>query len=317
MAKSEFQPSRRYVDMWALPGIHVSNIEVLQKLKSADSKHFNTHMDVVGTVSEQDVESGDWDQTHMVGLRTDIWSADEKEMQDTLKLMQRQRRRTLKSKIKKSGRLNEKQRAKLNEQLATDQIMNTQAGDIEARRMVLKLFKTTSNRVRWCGTIEQVTTTEIQHSIGSNRALLSMAVMLPRTQIVTHVQQNHRTWRIPAVFSAGFYHDERMWHLILRRRWLSLGADFDIEIDGEQIGDVDGRVVSFGSDSFINLGNHLLAGNTHFMNLLTLFTASVGYHKAMRRSVRQRVDAAFSGNAHLHPIDDDELRLRHNGRAAA
>ena len=36
---------RRYVDMWALPGMHASNVEFLQKLKTADTNHFTTHMD--------------------------------------------------------------------------------------------------------------------------------------------------------------------------------------------------------------------------------------------------------------------------------
>ncbi|MEM1067651.1 MAG: hypothetical protein AAGI63_02055 [Planctomycetota bacterium] len=317
MDEKPFKSCRRYVDMWALPGIHASNIEFLQKLKTADSNHFNTHMDVVGTVLEQDEESGDWEKTHLVGLRTDIWKADEEELQDALEAMRHQRKRDLKKKIKKHGRLNEKQRSQLQEQLDVDEVMNSNAGDIEARRLVLKLFKTTTDRVRWCGTIEQVTTTEVHHSIGSNRPLLAMAVLLPRTQFVTDIQQNHRTFRVPSVFSSCFYDDERMWHLILRRRWVSLGADFDIEIDGEPVGDVDGRLISFGSDSYINMDAHPLAENTRFMDLMTLFAASVGYHKAMRKSVRRRVNATLDGKSHLHRIDDEELRLRHNGRAAA
>ncbi len=51
--------------------------------------------------------------------------------------------------------------------------------------------------------------------------------------------------------------------------------------------------------------------------LLTLFAASVGYHKAMRNSVQQRVKDNLSGHGHRHLIEDEELRLRHNGRKAA
>lgn len=317
MGENNVKPRRRYVDMWALPGIHASNIELLQKLKTADTNHFNTHMDVVGTVSEQDSETGDWEKTHLVGLRTDVWNADEAELKDALQAMQNQRKRTLKRKIKRNGRLNEKQQLRLDDQLSADDIMNAHAGDIETRRLVLKLFKATTDRLRWCGTIEQVTTSEIHHSLGSKRPLLSMAVLLPRTQLVTDIQQNHRTFRIPSVFSGGFYDDERMWHLVIRRRWVSVGADFDIEIDGEPVGDVDGRLVSFGSDSYINMDSHPLSQNTRFMDLMTLFSASVGYHKAMRKSVKRRVDSALAGKAVLHKICDEELRLRHNGRAAA
>ena len=154
-----------------------------------------------------------------------------------LKALQDQRRREVKKSIKKHGRLNAKQESELDGQLADDEIMNMQSGDIEKRRLVMKLFKTTGARVRWCGTIEQVTTTEIHNSIGSNRNLLTMVVMLPGNEFVTYIQQNHRTFRVPSVFTFGFYDGDRMWHLALKRRWVSVGADFAIQCDGQSIGD--------------------------------------------------------------------------------
>ncbi len=308
---------RRYIDMWALPGMHPSNVEFLQKLKTADTNHFTTHMDTVGTVSEQDGESGKWQKTHLIGVRTDIWKPDAEEMTDALDVLQDRRRRELKKEIKRHGRLSAKQTELLDQQLAEDDVLKMQSGDIEKRRLVLKLFKTTGTRVQWCGTIEQVTTTEIHNSIGSNRNLLTMVVMLPRNDFVTYVQQNHRTFRIPAVFTFGFYDGRRMWNLTLKRRWISLGADFDVEADGQSIGEVDGRVFSFGSDSYVDLDAHELSSNTQFVDLITLFTATTGYHRAMRRSVRRRVEAALAGRSHCHVIEDEELRLRHNGRAAA
>ncbi|MFK8110910.1 MAG: hypothetical protein AB8B91_01840 [Rubripirellula sp.] len=317
MGKKEPEECRRYVDMWALPGMHASNVEFLQKLKTADTSHFNTHMDVVGTVSELNNESRSWEKTHMIGMRTDIWKPDKEEMEDALDVLQGQRKQELKKQIKKTGRLSDKQKAALDAQLEQDEVMKMQTGDIEKRRLVLKLFKTSTERVRWCGTIEQITTTEIHNSIGSKRSLLTMVVMLPRTEHVTYIQQNHRTFRIPSVFTFGFYDGCRMWHLSLKRRWISIGADFDVEADGKSIGDLDGRLFSFGSDSYVDLDAHELAENTRFVDLMTLFTATTGYHKAMRKSVKRRVEATLAGNSHCHLIANEELRLRHNGRAAA
>lgn len=317
MAQQDFPDVRRYVDMWALPGMHPSNVEFLQKLKTADTNHFNTHMDVVGTVSQWDADEGDWQKTHLVGVRTDVWKADAEELDDALDVLQAQRRDELKKSIKKHGRLDAGQQAKLDEQLADDQIMRMQSGEIENRRLVLKLFKTTGTRVRWCGTIEQMTTVEVHNSIGSRRNLLTMAVLLPRTQFVSHVQQNHRTFRIPSLFTFGYYNHDRMWHLMLKRRWISIGADYEIEADGKRIGEIDGRLFSFGSDSYVDVGNSPLAADTKFVDLLTLFAATTGYHRAMRRSVQRRVEATLEGKSHCHLIEDEELRLRHNGRAAA
>ena len=72
-----------------------------------------------------------------------------------------------------------------------------------------------------------------------------------------------------------------------------------------------------GADSHVKLDEHPLVCETSFVDLLTLFTASAGYHKAMRRSLKRRVRAAQSGKSHLHVIEDEELRLRRNRRRAA
>ncbi len=222
---------RRYVDMWALPGVHPTNIEILQQLKTADTHHFTKNMDVVGTVSEQDRESQRWKKTHLLGVRTDIWRPDKKEMTDSLNSLKEKRRLELKKQIKRGGRLDSKQAAQLDEQLEQDLLMQTETGEIEKRRLVLKLFKTTGTRVRWCGTIEEVTTSEVHNSIGSNRTLLTTAVMLPRSEFVTSIQENHRTFRFPSIFTFCFYDDHRMWHLSLKQRWFSLGVDFEVEVE--------------------------------------------------------------------------------------
>jgi len=317
MAKPSTQELCRYVDMWAVPGVHPTNVELLQQLKSAATQQFTKNMDVVGTVAELDSETRKWHRTHLIGVRTDIWRPDQQELTKSLRVVKKKRKVELKRTIKRSGRLSDTQSRLLESTIETDSIMRMDSDDIESRRLVLKLFKTTGKRVRWCGTIEQMTTTEVHSSIGSNRSLLSMAAMLPGTDFVTNIQQNHRTFRIPSVFTFCFYNDQRMWHLTLKRRWISIGPDFDIEADGDSVGLLDGKLLSLGSDSYIQLDPHTLTANTRFVDLVTLFTASVGYHLAMRRSVRRRVRATREGDWHRHIIQDEELRLRHNGRAAA
>jgi hypothetical protein len=317
MASQEPSGCERFIDMWALPGMHPSNVEFLQRLKTADTNHFTTHMDCVGTVSSLDTDTGEWERTHLVGLRTDIWKPDDEELHSCLEAMQDKRRSQIKRTIKRGGRLDSKQKVRLEDELAGDDIMKMQSDDIVARRLVLKLFRTTGERVRWVGTIEEITATEVHNSIGTGRTLLTMAVMLSRQDLVTYVQQNHRTFRIPSLFSFGYYDGERMWNLLLSRYWLSIGADFEIEADGESIGEIDGKLFSFGSDSHLVLDPHPLAEDRSFVNLLTLFAASVGYHRAMRKSVDRRIDAALNGEAYRNVLQNEELRLRHNGRAAA
>jgi len=317
MARPKPQGVSRYIDMWALPGVHPTNLELLQQLKTADSQHFTKNMDVVGTVAELDNESGRWEKTHMIGVRTDVWKPDKAELARSLKVIHSKRRAELKKQIKRGGRLDAKQATLLDENLEQDLIMKMSAGDIQSRRLVLKLFKSNAKRVRWCGTIEEVTTTEVHNSIGSKRRLLTTAVMLPRTEVVTYVQENHRTFRVPSIFTFCFYDNRRMWHLSLKQRWFSLGVDLDVEADTRRIGKMDGKLVSFGADSLLRLDEHPLADNTQFVDLLTLFTSSVGYHRAMRRSLKRRIKAAKKGESYRNLVEDEELRLRHNGRSAA
>lgn len=305
----------RVVDMWAVPGMHSTNVEFLQRLRTADSQHFTKNMDAVGTVSEKNAE-GKKEKTHLIGLRTDIWKPDSEDVAETLEHLKERRQDDLRREIKRSGRLNAKQKIKLQAQVETDKVMQMCCEDIEHRRLVMKLFKTSTDRTNWVGTLEQLTTNEVYNSMGSNRSLITMAVMLPRYEYVTYIQQNHRTMRIPSIYSFGFYDEGRMWHVLLRRKWISVGADYDIIADCETIGSINGLLFALGSDSRVNLCAHSLGRSAAFLNLITLFASSVGYHSAMRRSIAKRVKSCKAGNWHEHVIDADELRLRKNGRAA-
>ncbi len=303
--------------MWAVPGVHPSNVDLLRALKSADSSHFNTNMDIVGTVSEMDVETNEWDKTHIIGMRTDIWQSSKADMDERLEVLQRKRKTQLRKSIKSSGRLSDQQTQRLESEMADDEVMTMDASEIENRRLVLKLFKTTGTRVRWCGTIEEVTTTEVSNSMGSLRNLVSLVVVLPEMDHITCIQQNHRTFRIPSVFTFGFFEDQQMWNLTVKRKWFSLGADYSIEVDGESVGEVDGKLICLGCDSYLDIQDHQLADSTPFVDLMTLFTASIGYHKKMREGIQRRVAAVNRGDSHCHLVCNDELGLRQNGRSAA
>ena len=315
--QNEDQPScRRYVDMWAVPGMHPTNIEFLQKLKTADTNQFTKGMNVIGTLSEQEA-GGRWDKTHLLGIRSDIWKPSRKELSRSLNAVHRRRKQELRESIKTRGRLSADQQQQWQQAVQQDEIMQLQSDQLEQRRLVLKLFKTTGKRVRWCGTLEELTTAEVHNSMGSRRSLVSLVGILPGAQHVTTIQENHRTARFPSTFSFCYYHEQRMWHVLLKQRWFSFGPDYDLFIDGRWHGLMDAKLLCLGADSYVDIERHPLAGNTAFCDLLTLFTASVSYHRSIRRSIRRRIRAIQSGQADRYVIDDEELRMRHNGRAAA
>ena len=310
---------RRYVDMWMLSSLHPTNIELLQRLKSSDDRQFGKHMDVVGTVSDADRTSGDWLKTHLLGLRGDIWNPDARDLERTLQTLRQDRREQLRRQIRKSGRLTTAQTQRLNVQLQADPVMNLEADELDRRRLVLKLFKTTGTRLRWEGTLEEITTSEVHNTIGSRRSLLSFVAILPGHEYATGIQQNHRTFRIPALFTFCFFDEasERVWHVTIKRKWISIGADFTISVGRRRIGNIDGQLIGLGYNAYIDLAEHPLAANADFLDLITLFTASVGYHRAMRRSIRQRVRAVYAGRTQSHVIEDEEMWLLKNPRRRA
>jgi len=186
-------------------------------------------------------------------------------------------------------------------------------------RLVMKMFKSTGERIRWAGTIEEITTREVHNSIGSRRAVLSLAVLLPGYEYLVMVQQNHRTFRIPSIFTFGFYDEDqdRMRYVGIKRKWFSFGADFVIESGGRKIGEIDGRLIGLGYNAYVRVHEPSLAKNQRFLDLLTLFAATVGHHRAMRRSVRRRVRAARSGGSFQHVVEDEEFWLLKNPRRHA
>jgi hypothetical protein len=317
--RSKAPRATRYVDMWAFLKMHPTNVELLQRLKSADDRQFGTNMDVCGTVSERPGPKSGWYKTHLFGIRTDTWKPDREELRSTLDSLQERRRDQLRRAIKRSGRLNARQTAQLEHQLRHDPLMAMQTSDVEYRRLVMKMFRTTGERIHWAGTIEEVTTREVHNSIGSRRAVLSLAVLLPGYEYVVAVQQNHRTFRIPSIFTFSFYDEDqdRVRYVSIKRKWVSIGADFAIETGGRKIGEIDGKLIGFGYNAYVRVGAPSLAENERFVDLLTLFAATVGHHRAMRRSIRRRVRAAHAGVSFRHVVEDEEFWLLKNPRRHA
>jgi hypothetical protein len=195
--------------------------------------------------------------------------------------------------------------------------MAMNAANLENRRLVLKMFKTTGERIRWIGTIEEITSREVHQSIGSHRALLSMAVMLADYKYVITVPQMHRTLRWPAVFTFALYEENqrRMRYITIQQDWIAIGTDFTIISEGRKIGKIDGKLLGLGYNANVIVDDPELQKNRQFIDLLTIFTSSVGYHQAMRKSIKRRMRAALSGAVIPHIIEREELWLLKNPRA--
>jgi hypothetical protein len=143
--------------------------------------------------------------------------------------------------------------------------------------------------------------------------------MLPGYDYIVMVQQNHRTFRIPSIFTFCFFDEDQdqLWHISLKRKWFSFGADFSIESGGRKIGEIDGKLISFGYCAYIQVDEPTLADNRRFIDLLTLFATSVGYHRAMRRSIKRRIRAVNKGDTFHHVVEDEEFWLLKNPRRRA
>jgi len=309
--------AHRYVDMWGVPGIHPTNVDIIQKLRSAEDRQFGANMDTCGTSSDRDTKAKtkEWEKTHLIGVRTDIWKPSERDCKRALSSIKRSRREQVRREIKKIGQLNSDQKLYLDSELNSDETMNMNTTDVDKHRLILKLFRTTGQNIRWVGSIEEMTTREIHNSLGSKKPLLSFAVNLANYDYITTINQNHRTFRIPAVYTFSYFDEKlkRMWYVEIKRKWVSLGADFTVEAQGKQIGFIDGKLLSIGSDSHIYIYEPTLAADRRFMDLLTLFAASFGYHRKIRKHVKRRMKALESQQL-CHLIEDGEFKLLRNPR---
>jgi len=318
-ARSDATVAKRFVDMWAFLGMHPTNVDLLQRLRSADDRQFGANMDVCGEISQQDPKTSKWEENHIIGLRSDVWDPDEEDLQKRLNSLKEDRKDQLRQEIKRSGRLDKSQSYKLGKQLSRDPVMRMKLSDLFHRRLVMKMFRSTGERIRWVGTVEEITTREVHNSIGSRRAMLSLAVLLPGYDFVINIQQNHRSFRIPSIFTFSFFDedDNRMRYVSIKRKWISVGADFDLVSGGRKIGLIDGRLLGFGYNAKIRIDDPSLAENRRFLDLITLFTATVGYHRQMRKSVKRRVRAACAGTSFQHVVEDEEFWLLKNPRRRA
>lgn len=305
----------RYIDMWITPGLHPTNIDLLSKLKSAEDRQFSSNMGVTGKMIDEDRQEKSKEESHIIGVRTDIWKPSKDDKKRVISKIQKEREKELRSRVKSDGRLNKKQKAVLDTKLDNDETMQMDVSDVDKQRLVLKMFKSTGKRIRWKGTLEEMTVHEVHNSLGSHRPLITFAAILPDYDYMIHIQQNRRIFYIPPTFSFAYYEEtnDRMWYIDLKCYWVSFGIDFKIEAQGRKIGKIDGKFWALGTDSRIHVHEPTLAKDQKFMDLLSLFSASIGFQKRIRKNIKMRVKKVKRGRS-MHIIEDEELWLLKNPR---
>ncbi len=304
----------RLVDMWAAPGLNPTNIDVLTKLKSAEDRQFSKGMAITGKIFDKDREANTDEETHLIGLRTDIWKPSKDERQRSLNAIHKARKQELKESLKSSGRLTKSQQTQLDSKVEADETMSLNDKNIDKARLVMKLFRSTGKNISWKGSLEELTVRELHQSLGSKKALITFGVNLPDYEYLIQVQQCRRFFR-PAVFSFAYLNDktDQMWYIDLKKYWFSFGIDYHIEAQGKRIGKIDGKLIALGTDSRIHIKEPALAQDQKFLDLLTLFAASIGYHRTIWKNIRRRIRNIQSNNS-IHIIEDEELWLLKNPR---
>ncbi|MEW4490714.1 hypothetical protein AB1L42_21705 [Thalassoglobus sp. JC818] len=318
-SRSKFKRActHRYLDMWAFMSLHPTNIELLQRLKKADDQRFGANMDVCGTVSERNISDDSWDSTHIVGIRSDIWHPNPEQRERILRKILEDREEWLRKKHQRTGKLSVAKEREFQLRLEKDRVMSTQPEEIENRRLVLKLFRTGTKRINWAGSIEEVVSREVHNSLGAKRTMLSFASSLERYEYMTLLQENNRLLRFPSTFSFSYYDDkqDRMCYLRIKRKWVSIGADYSIVGQNGIVGEIDGALIGLGYNAHILIYDEMLADDRRFVDLITLFATTVGYQSVLRRSVKRRIRAVRAGLSVQSAIEDEEFDLLRNPRS--
>lgn len=300
--------------MWAAPGLNPTNIDVLTKLKSAEDRQFSKNMEITGKIFDKDTEEKTNEETHIIGIRTDIWKPGKEERERSLNAIKRKRKQELRDQIKSGGRLTNAEKTQLEAKVDNDDVMSMNTKDVDKARLVLKLFRSTGKNINWKGSLEELTVREVHQSIGSRKALITFAINLPGYEYLVLIQQCRRFFR-PAVFSFAYLNDktDEMWYIDLKKYWFSWGIDYHVEAQGKRIGKIDGKLLALGTDSRIKIKEPALAQDQKFLDLLTLFSASVGFHRTIWRNIRRRL-RNIRNDSSVHVIEDEELWLLKNPR---
>lgn len=308
----------RLVDMWIAPGLNPTNIEILTKLKTAEDRQFSKNMAVTGKMFDEDKRDRSREESHLIGIRFDLWKPTREARERALAAIQRRRAKELRDQKKQALALSPDEKALLEEEQTADALMNAEEQDVDKSRLVLKMFRTTGNSIRWRGSIEELSASEIHQSLGSRAALASFAVVLAEHEYVTHIHQCRRFLRLPPSYSFAYYQEasDRIWYIDLLCHWVSLGIDYRITAQGQTIGVIDGHLLALGVNSRIRVNEPALAEDARFMDLLSLFAASIGFHRRIRGNIRRRLRAIRQGKS-VHIVDDDEMWLLKNPRRMA
>ncbi len=309
----------RFVDMWVASGLHPTNIEILTKLKSADDRQFSKNMGVTGKAYLEDRKERTREESHLFGIRNDIWRPSKEVRRRALSSLKKRHAEERKRQIQSAARVaRDLTEGELEDGVPEDAPTPPTERDVDKSRLVVKMFRTSGSRIRWQGTIEEMSVREIQNSLGSRRALITFAVNLTDYEHLIVVQENRRLFRIPPTFSFSFYQPstDRMWYIELDCHWVSWGIDYDIFAQGRKIGKIDGKLLALGVDSRIHVLEPDLAEDTQFMDLLSLFAASIGYHREIRANIRGRLRNVKRGRS-VHIVENEEMWLLKNPRRIA
>ncbi len=316
-----------FVDMWAFLGMHATNIDIMKTIRRADDRQFTPGMDVNGMVSEDPAEGElgmkERTQLALMTIRTNLWQPPKEELEKTLEKVKKEEIDLLKKGIKRrGGRLNKEQKEQLDEEVQNTGLEELKTSDIDKQRLVMKMFTHkkkkdgSKTKLRWRGTIEESVTKEMHNSLGSKHPLTFFSIILPGYDYVVNIEQNRRYWALAPIFSFNYWDEknQKMWYVVIKQRFISIGIDFDVYADGRKIAFLDGKLIGLGGNSNVKIYDETLAKDKKFGDVLILFTSTVGYQRVIRRNLKKRMKSIMNDGNRVIIIEDEEFWMMKNPR---
>lgn len=198
------------------------------------------------------------------------------------------------------------------------------------QRFVLRMFNCENDSYKWDGSLEEMPSREVSNTLKKEEPLKTFCVFLRTKEEVpfaTLIEEGAEeiaklgflTWRRPAMFAFSYYQKdtERMWQIVLRRRIFCLGTDFKVMAGKRYVGEIDGKILRWGTDSQVRVIDPELENDEAFMHILCLFAASIGFHKQINKSIkRQTHEAAHHGFITMNRECPELGLLKHSRREA-
>ncbi len=181
------------------------------------------------------------------------------------------------------------------------------------RRFVMKMF---SKGGYWRGSIERLQGESFANSHASKEPCPAYVCIFKHTRNLYRIKRLAHFPRFQGeVFGFSFLDENDIFRtFVIDDKRLTFGSDWMIkDIHNKVIAKIDGKFMNLGGRFKIDIFDEILANDKTFFNMMILFSATLRFHKDIKKNIRKALKELRISDAKVK-LDDSETNLYLNPR---